>query len=111
MRGGSMSNQLSPTDLMRQAMDTTETYFNRATRTIDRKFGEGYAEKHPELVGDYMKTAAMDFDTCMKRQALDGLSGEVSCVHLSISGLSDAVWKFLPPVEEFISFMPRGRRK
>lgn len=65
-----MSN-LTPTDLIRQARDTAETYFNQAVRIIDGKFGEGYAKEHPELIAGFMKTAAMDFDTCMTRQALD----------------------------------------
>ncbi len=62
-----MSN-LSPSDLMRQARDTAETYFNQAVRIIDEKFGEGYAKEHPELIAGFMKTAAKDFDTCMTRQ-------------------------------------------
>ena len=69
-----MSNQLTPSDLMHQARDTAETYFNQALRIIDEKFGEGYAKEHPELIVGFMNTAARDFDTCKKRQVLDNLS-------------------------------------
>ena len=69
-----MSNQLTPADLMRQARDTAETYFNQAVRIIDEKFGEGYAKERPELIAGFMNAAARDFDTSIKRQVLYNLS-------------------------------------
>ena len=81
-----MSN-MSPSDLMRQARDTAETYFNQAVRIIDEKFGEGYAKEHPELIAGFMKTAAKDFDTCMTRQALDHLSSDFDRLANAIEGL------------------------
>lgn len=82
-----MSNQLIPADLMRQARDTAETYFNQAVRIIDEKFGEGYAKEHPGLIAGFMKTAAKDFDTCMTRQALDHLSNDFDRLADAIEGL------------------------
>jgi len=138
-----MSNQQTPTDLMLQAMDTAETYFNRAVRVIDEKFGGGYAKAHPELIAGFMKTAAKDFDTCMTRQALDYLSSDLDrlasaaeelangqssidssditnlCEQMSSSSgdilegltrISGSVDSFLPPVEEIVTFMPRGKK-
>lgn len=138
-----MSNQLTPAELMHQARDTAETYFNQSIRVIDKKFGEGYAEEHPELIAGFMNTAARDFDTCMTRQALDHLSNvfdrladavetqaesqsfidsndinnlcnqmdKSSCaIAASIESIASTVDRFLPPVEEFIFFMPRGKR-
>lgn len=138
-----MSNQLTPTDLMRQARDTAETYFNQAVRIIDEKFGEGYAKEHPELIAGFMNTTAKDFDTCMTRQALDHLSNNFDrlagavetlaecqsfidsndinnlcnqmdkssgAIAASLESIASTVDRFLPPVEEFISFMPRGKR-
>ncbi len=73
-----MNNQLSASDLMRQASDTTETYFNKAVRIIDEKFGEGYARENPGLVGDFMKTCAKDFETAIEHQSIQNLIEEVS---------------------------------
>lgn len=47
--------------LMRQASMTAATYMTEAISTIDSRFGEGYAEKHPELVGAFMQASALDF--------------------------------------------------
>lgn len=72
-----MSNQLTPSGLMRQARDTAETYFNQSVRVIDEKFGEGYAKEHPELIAGFMNTAARDFDTAIMNQKLDDLIAEI----------------------------------
>ncbi|MCP5173483.1 MAG: hypothetical protein H6996_00075 [Moraxellaceae bacterium] len=53
----------SATELMRQASMTAHDYMLEAVRRIDEVFGEGYAKTHPELVGDFMKTSAIDFAT------------------------------------------------
>lgn len=82
-----MSNQLTPTDLMHQARDTAETYFNQAVRIIDEKFGEGYAKEHPGLIAGFIKTAAKDFDTCKTRQALDHLASDFDRLADAIEGL------------------------
>lgn len=54
-----MTNQ----ELMQQSMMTAHDYMNHARRDIDELFGEGYAAKNPQLIGDYMKTAAIDLAT------------------------------------------------
>ena len=42
----------------------------RAIRSIDLRFGQGYAKTHPELVATYMTIAAQEFHTSssQKRQ-------------------------------------------
>ena len=42
----------------------------RAIRSIDLRFGQGYAKAHPELVATYMSIAAQEFDSSstQKRQ-------------------------------------------
>ena len=72
-----MSN-LTPTDLMLQARDSAETYFNQSIRIIDSKFGEGYAKAHPELIGDFMQTVAAEFHTAILNQKLDDLIAKIS---------------------------------
>ena len=49
--------------LMNQAGPTAAVYLRAAVDAIDEKFGEGYAAKHPELVGAFMQVCAQDFDT------------------------------------------------
>ncbi|MBX3616832.1 hypothetical protein [Nitrosomonas sp.] len=82
-----MSNQLTPTDLMLQARDSAETYFNQSVRIIDSKFGEGYAKTHPELIGDFMRTVAADFHTAILNHKLDELIAEI-LIHFDEPGLT-----------------------
>ena len=49
---------------------TAETYFNQAIEIIDQRFGDGYAEAHPELLGAFMHTAALDFQACIIAKAI-----------------------------------------
>jgi hypothetical protein len=71
-----MSN-LSPTDLMLQARDTATQYFNQAVRIIDEKFGEGYAEAHPELIVGFMRTASADFHTAVLHFGLESIADSI----------------------------------
>ena len=43
---------------------------SRAIRSIDLRFGQGYAKSHPELVATYMSIAAQEFNSSsmQKRQ-------------------------------------------
>lgn len=45
---------------MEDGSDATVFYLGQAVIAIDRKFGNGYAKQHPELVGDFMKAAATE---------------------------------------------------
>lgn len=46
--------------LMEQGPMTASLYMGKAVEEIDKEFGDGYAKKHPELVGQFMQTAAID---------------------------------------------------
>ena len=50
-----------PVTLMRQASMTSSEYFRKAIEDIDNEFGEGFAKANPQLIGDYMKTSAIDY--------------------------------------------------
>lgn len=126
---------LTPTDLMLQAMDTSEGYLKRAIRSIDQELGENFAKTHPQLVGDFMKTAAMDFDTTMTRQALDYLSNDwdrlataAENIAVSVSDseftkrhkdsdqlqqaaltIAAAIQEFRPLYEDYLAFISRNR--
>jgi len=39
---------------------TANDYMLQAVRNIDEAFGDGYAKEHPELVGAYMQTVAIE---------------------------------------------------
>lgn len=138
-----MSNQLTPTDLMHQAMLTSQSYLNSAVLFIDEKFGEGYAKAHPELIVGYMGSAAQDYNTGTMHQGLGNLSNDLDrlasaaeelangqssidstditnlCEQMSRSScdvlegltrISGSVDNFLAPVEEIVTFMPRGKK-
>ncbi|AZM96085.1 hypothetical protein [Vreelandella venusta] len=49
--------------LMRQAPQTAYTYLVDCSRYLDEHFGEGYAEKHPELLAAMIRASAQDFHT------------------------------------------------
>jgi hypothetical protein len=51
----------SPEKLVDQAGSTARTYLFDAIKYIDEFLGEGFAKKHPELIGQFMLTAAIDF--------------------------------------------------
>lgn len=46
--------------LMKQSHWTAALYMNEAKKAIDSTFGEGYAAKNSNLVGQFMMTAAID---------------------------------------------------
>jgi hypothetical protein len=56
-----MNEMPSVETLFRQASMTAHTYFSEAIEIIDKRFGEDYAQHHPELIGAFMQVAALDF--------------------------------------------------
>jgi hypothetical protein len=63
--------------LMRQASMTAHEYFYQAIKTIDDKFGKDYAEEHPELIGAFMQTAALDFQAGAILSAIETIGTEL----------------------------------
>jgi hypothetical protein len=51
--------------LLRQASATADNYLMNAIEDIDKRLGRGYAKAHPELIGAYMQTAAVDLGTAV----------------------------------------------
>jgi hypothetical protein len=62
------------TTLFRQAPMTADTYMQEAVIYIDAKFGEGYAEQHPELIGAFMQTSALDLGAAIIARAIETLA-------------------------------------
>ena len=64
--------------LMEQASMTAHQYFHAAIKTIDAKFADGYAEKHPELIGAFLQAAATDFHTAVFAQELQKAASSIA---------------------------------
>ncbi len=46
------------TKLMQESIDDAEFYLTSSMEILNKKFGPGYVEQHPELVAAMMQTAA-----------------------------------------------------
>ena len=57
--------------LLRQASKTASDYLAHAHEAIDRRFGEGYAAKNPQLVASFMQVASADFNTSSTAKVLE----------------------------------------
>ena len=77
--------------LMRQAHMTADEYFRNAVKYIDDVFGEGYAKKHPELVGKFMETAVMDFLAVSVAGSIEGVAESLEKMAESMDGIADAL--------------------
>jgi ABC-type taurine transport system substrate-binding protein len=68
--------------LVGQASKTVSDYLWDAKDSIDKVFGKGYAEKHPELVAAFIKASADDFNTAVLAVAIQEASDKVeSALH------------------------------
>ncbi len=57
-----MGRHESPGEIaLRDAAMSVGTWGARARRYINEDFGDGYAEKHPELVAAYVRASAMQY--------------------------------------------------
>lgn len=64
-------------ELTRQAPAAAANYMRAAKSAIDDTFGDGYATRHPELVAQFMRTAAQDFHTAMLGKYIDEASSRI----------------------------------
>ena len=60
--------------LMDQAPATADIYFRAAVRTIEDRFGEGAAEKYPQMVAAHMNASALDFGASLIARALEAIA-------------------------------------
>lgn len=67
--------------LMSQAPSTIALYLGDAVEKIDGQFGDGYADEHPELVGQFIIACSNDLSASLIAQqitsALDSISVEI----------------------------------
>jgi hypothetical protein len=85
----------SPETLVDQAGRTAKTYLFDAIECIDGQLGEGFTKKHPELIGHFMLTAALDFHAASVQVAgqrvEDGLTNLTETTSDRVSGIADAL--------------------
>ena len=77
--------------LMKHAHMTANEYFIHSVEYIDNVFGEGYAEKHPELVAEFMRTAAIDFMTASITAGIEGVAESLEKIAESIDGVANSI--------------------
>lgn len=65
------------TQMMEQAKATADEYLRAARHSIDDEFGDGYAAKHPELMGAFMQTTAMDLLTWAVRRSGEQIADSI----------------------------------
>jgi hypothetical protein len=57
---------------------TASTYLAEAIDAIDSKFGEGYAEDHPQLTGAFIQTCALDFAAGILASRMSELTEQIA---------------------------------
>ena len=81
--------------LLRQAPQTAKQYLNNAISDVDELLGDGYAKKHPELLGAYMQTCALDFGCSIVAHEIQQLQDSLRTDHPlqgeTLGGISEAL--------------------
>lgn len=85
--------------LMRQASMTVEDYMSAAIRSIDKKFGEGYAKANPVLVAAYINGCTKDFGTSALIVAIQEAT-EVIAESLRNQALADSTSEMATAIED-----------
>jgi hypothetical protein len=84
---------ISPTESMRQASMTAHDYMLAAVRDIDEIFGKGYAQAHPELVGAFIQTCAIDYLASRLESQLEAIDDNIGVLSSSLNELGEAISK------------------
>ncbi len=64
-------------ELMEQGVSAADYYMQCAVDRIDKLFGKGYASNHPELVGDFMKTVAIEANGQSRNKCMQICTNEI----------------------------------
>jgi hypothetical protein len=75
--------------LLRQAPMTADEYLHSAIDCIDERLGKGYAKVHPELIGAFMQTSAMDLGAAVIARAIENIG--VSAISSAIEELQESL--------------------
>ena len=93
----SMVNEsLTANDLMVEAPDTVNFYFECALGHIDDSLGEGYAYGHPELLAGFLQACATEFHTAIEArettevaEAIQGIAAGLFEIREIMENLND----------------------
>ena len=61
--------QSTAEQLMQQATETSDLFFQKAVETVEKHMGKNASEKHPELVEAVLKASTEDFRTAIWAKA------------------------------------------
>lgn len=64
--------------IMEDGAHAASFYLDKAIEAIDSRFGKGYSEKHPELVGAYMQAASRETHGAVIGKCIQQNSEEIS---------------------------------
>lgn len=76
--------------LMRQAPMTAHDYLLAAVHDIDEILGKGYAKAHPELLGAYIQTCALDFGAAVIARAIEN-AVDTSNLECGLTAIADSI--------------------
>jgi len=80
------------TTLMRQAHLAANDYLNNSIKWIDTRLGKGYAKDHPELIGAYMQTCAVDLGAAiMAKEISNAIEEAAYSLRDRLNGLSEDI--------------------
>jgi len=74
--------------LMIQAETTIIDYMDTVINSLDDKYGEGYAENNPELVGALVTAMVMDFNSSIATKIKEHCMSKLSA---SVRNLADVI--------------------
>lgn len=65
-------------EIMEDGSSAAKFYLDQAIEAIDSRFGKGYSEKHPELVGSFMQAASRETHGAVIGKCIQQNSEEIS---------------------------------
>jgi hypothetical protein len=78
--------------LAEDAFDQTAINFSKAVNVIDEKFGNGYANSHPELLGAFLQAVSTEYNgttigACVQdlEKGLNNIAERIGCAAEIIS--------------------------
>jgi hypothetical protein len=89
---------------LEQAGMTVSGYFQTAISFIDEKFGEGYAKKHPELLGQCVIAQSHDFASAANSDALYEIAKAIE----GVGDLTQATCERLADIADAIEAVGRA---
>jgi len=75
---------LTAQGLVDQAPMTVEKYMNDCIDMLDKRFGKGYAEKNPQLLGALIQSCVSDFESGCLLGGLQDIADSIGDLSLAI---------------------------